>query len=293
MHPVVPLIAPLLAPLSLSLVRYWTEESGRILRNAEDAEALRDLLAQTSEPTATAISLEAAHFIQELVRLPRWETFKAIDPLVPAEPVPRPKITTNWLQTKLAELIPGMEAVDRDTINRWAHRGIVRQLGHGLIEPQSAAELTTAGQMVLPDLKKGWLDHKRNPDEPYWHCWCQIRPGTPVFPCGYPTPPSIPPYALLWTNWQGAVWNPLFVTMENLGSIAFAGAELRRGRRRWLVTKEQLRMWDPDMLPLDPGILERADEAFQSAATWTLARLAVSRLSIVTEELTQPPLLLR
>jgi len=294
MLPVVPLIAPLLAPLSLSLVRYWAEESGeKILRGAGDAEALSDILKRTSEIREGTLPRDMVRFAEELVRLPRMHTFRDIDPLVPADPVPNPKIPTSWLQAKLAELT-GMQTVDRGTITRWKDRGVVRQLGRNLIEPQSAAELTTAGQLVIPDLKRGWLEHQRNPNEPYWYCWCQIDPRTPAIPCPYPPPPSLPPYALLWTNWEGAVWNPLFVTIPDLGSIAFAGSELRRGKRRWLVTKEHLRVWDPDMLPLDLGILERADEAFQSAATWTLARLAVLRLSkSVPDLVAQSSLLLR
>ena len=207
-------------------------------------------------------------------------TFSIIDSIVQSEVSVQPKIRTGWLLDTLTQFMPARHTFQRDTLNKWANHGVVRQTGHGLIEPHSASELVTARQVVDPERKREWMDSERSPLEPYFYVWCQVAPNAQAVPWPYPLPEDTPPDAIIWTTWPGAAWDPFWVPIENLGAIRFAGAVMRRGKRHWLITKKQLRIWDPYLLPLDPGILESTEEAFDAAATWTLARLAIDRLRL-------------
>lgn len=268
--PVVPLITPLLAPLSYSLMRHWAREA----ESALSAPLVRVLKTALEDDDTRHASLWAG--LEQTVRAKSEAAFTLINPQLPEFPA-RPKVKTGWLVEELSALAP--IPFTRDTLNRWVAKGVVRQLGHGLVEPQCAAELVTARQMVAKTREREWMDTERGEEEPYFYVWVQVEPGAPVFPLPYPLPATLPPDAVVWSPWQGVAWDQQWVGIEGLGAIRFAGATVRRGRRHWLLSAKQLRKWDPDMLPVDPGIFERSDDAFDGAATLTLARLAVTRLA--------------
>ena len=214
--------------------------------------------------------------LERTVREKSAAAFDLINKQVPEIPT-WPRIKTGWLVDELSRSAPF--PFNRDTLNRWVAKGVARQVGHGLIEPQSASEMVTARKMVAPTREREWMDAEREGSEPYFYVWVQIEPGAPVIPLPYPLPPDLPPDAVVWTPWEGVTWDQQWVPIEGLGAIRFAGAAVRRGRRHWLLSTKQLRKWDPDMLPPDPGIFERSEDAFDGAATVALARLAVTRMT--------------
>ena len=267
---VVPLIIPLLAPLSYPLVRHWAGDA----ESALTAPVARVLKSALEDDDTRQASLWAG--LERTVRAKSEAAFSLINQQVPEIPT-WPRIKTGWLVDELSRLAP--IPFNRDTLNRWVAKGVARQLGHGLVEPQCAAELVTARQMVAPTREREWMDTEREEKEPYFYVWVQVEPGAPVFPIPYPLPPDLPPDAVVWTPWQGVAWDQQWVAIDGLGAIRFAGAAVRRGRRHWLLSAKQLRKWDPDMLPVEPGIFERSDDAFDGAATLALARLAVTRMT--------------
>ncbi len=243
---VVPLIIPLLAPLSYPLVRHWAGEA----ESALTAPVARVLKSALEDDDTRQASLWAG--LERTVRAKSEAAFSLINQQVPEIPT-WPRIKTGWLVDELSRLAP--IPFNRDTLNRWVAKGVARQLGHGLVEPQCAAELVTARQMVAPTREREWMDTEREEKEPYFYVWVQVAP------------------------WQGVAWDQQWVAIDGLGAIRFAGAAVRRGRRHWLLSAMQLRKWDPDMLPVEPGIFERSDDAFDGAATLALARLAVTRMT--------------
>ena len=267
----VPLLVPLMAPLSYPLLSHWAEQSDSPL-SPPNARALKEGLEQDGLPSSQWVGIE------QLVRTKSRYTFRLIDEVVQPTLPAQPKVKTGWLLDTLTQFMPARHSFQRDTLNKWASHGVVRQKGHGWVEPHSASELVTARQIVDPERKREWMDAGRLPSEPYFYVWCQVTPNAPAVPWPYPFPSETPPEAVIWTSWLGVSWDPLWVSIEGLGAIRFAGATMSRGKRHWLISKKQLRMWDPYLLPLDPGVLERTEEAFDAAATWTLACLAIDRL---------------
>jgi hypothetical protein len=267
----VPLIVPLLAPLSYSLLRYWSQDverlPGRTARRLKEALEQEDLRHASSWMEVEQVVVEK-----------RDASFHLINGVLQAEASERPRVPTGWLLRTLTQLMPGERAFQRDTLKKWSDRGVVRTDGRGLIEPQSAAEVVTARQVVEPERERAWMDSHREKDEPFFHVWMQVEPNAPAIPWPYPLPADTPADAVIWTSWSGACWDSMFVPIEGLGAIRFAGATMHGARRHWLLSKKQLKRWDPDLL-IDPGILERAEEAFDSAATLALVRLAIDLMA--------------
>ena len=268
---VVPLIVPLLAPLSFPLLRYWSQDAerlpGRTARHLKEALEQEDLRHASNWTEVEQVVVEK-----------RDTSFHLINGVLQVEAPDRSRVPMGWLLRTLTQLMPGERAFQRDTLNKWSDRGVVRTAGRGSIEPQSAAEVVTARQVVDPERERAWMDSHREKEEPFFHVWMQVEPSAPAIPWPYPLPNDTPADAVIWTPWPGAGWDPMFVPIEGLGAIRFAGAAMHGARRHWLLSRKQLRRWDPDLL-IDPGILERAEEAFDSAATLALVRLAIELMA--------------
>jgi hypothetical protein len=268
---VVPLVVPLLAPLSFPLLRYWSQDAERL--PGQTARLLKEALEQENLRHAASWTR-----VEQVVVEKRDTSFQLINGVLQAEASDRPRVPMGWLLRTVTQLMPGQIPFQRDTLQKWSVRGVVRTEGRGSIEPQSAAEVVTARQVVDPERERAWMDSHREKEEPFFHVWMQVEPNAPAIPWPYPLSPDTPPDAVIWTPWPGAGWDPMFVPIEGMGAIRFAGAAIHGARRHWLLSKKQLRRWDPDLL-IDPGILERAEEAFDSAATLALVRLAVDLMA--------------
>ncbi len=97
--PVVPLITPLLAPLSYSLMRHWAREA----ESALSAPLVRVLKTALEDDDTRHASLWAG--LEQTVCDRRSAAFTLITPQLPEFPA-RPKVKTGWLVEELSALAP-------------------------------------------------------------------------------------------------------------------------------------------------------------------------------------------
>ncbi len=112
-----------------------------------------------------------------------------------------------WVMETLAQYTPGLIRNSVETLDFWQKKGLLRrEKTRGLLEITSVAALLIA-RLAEEKLQRNWLPSSLEADEPHWWCYGRSAPDAPLQAIPVPIPPSSsPPSLLLWTPWQGAVW---------------------------------------------------------------------------------------
>jgi hypothetical protein len=112
---------------------------------------------------------------------------------------------------------------NRSILTAWRQGNLIRPAGDAArgVDPAAAAAILIVGALT-PDLERGWLPPRIDPDEPWWWCWEQGGPDRAPVPCPVPVPPNADPLALRWTPWLGAAWS---APWQRMGVVAVAMPE--------------------------------------------------------------------
>ena len=192
------------------------------------------------------------------------------------------RFSTAWLLRTLAEKGPEKKVVPYSTLSYWHGRGLLRYSGEpGLPDFDSAATLYIA--RMLDQGERNWLPSVISEEEPHWWCWRQDDPSMEPVPCPIPLPDDVPSWALLWTPWAGAAWNPPWVLIgKDLGAIRWAGVQKGQlNESSWDITLKDIERWDPLVAALTLGIPKKGtQELVQTLATLALHRLSQQRISL-------------
>jgi hypothetical protein len=224
----------------------------------------------------------------------REMAFFSMDPFVQPRSLQRERhipregaYSTAWLLQTLTNHTPDKVPILQDTLSKWHKRGLVRYREHGVPDYDSAAALFLV--RMIDRGERNFLPSRIKDEEPYWWCWRQDTPTAPVIPCPVPLPPSLPPSALLWTDWAGASWSAPWVKIgASRGAIRWAGVmKIRQEQERWALTTADLTRWDQEAAALLNGLplLDEANqkieelERMHDVATSVLRRLAAQRFT--------------
>jgi hypothetical protein len=111
-----------------------------------------------------------------------------------------------WLLETLVQYTPGLVRNSVETLDFWQKRALLRrEKTRGLLEITSVAALLIA-RLAEEKLQRNWLPSSLEADEPHWWCYGRAAPDAPLQAIPVPIPTSSPPSLLVWTPWQGALW---------------------------------------------------------------------------------------
>jgi len=227
-----PVHYPEVAPLSPLFGAYAFNRFGVLIEQEEGALPFHEL---------------TRRFIEEIQSL-RGMIFRYLDPFVLSRQRPVPhsqKLTRNLLLQELAVYSPDMRPVPHQTYSVWLKRGFIRHEEFGTPEPDSAAALLILRSLLAH--QKRFLP-ERTDGEQQWLCYVQTAPDAPIAHLPIGAIGSLPPGALCWTPWPGAVWREgwKLIGGDNapLGCIRFAGTKRERGALWWSVPFAELKNWD-------------------------------------------------
>ncbi len=144
-----------------------------------------------------------------------------------------------WVLETLAQYTPGQVKNSVETLDFWQKKGLLRrEKTRGLLEITSVAALLMA-RLAEERLQRNWLPSLLEAEEPHWWCYGRAAPDAPLQAIPVPIPPSSPASLLLWTPWQGAVWE------EEQWQIIVGGDGLYRWAASPSVT--DLLVWDEEL----------------------------------------------
>lgn len=156
-----------------------------------------------------------------------------------------------WLLETLAHYTPGLLRNSTETLDFWQKRGLLRrEKTRGLFEMTSVAALLIA-RLAEGKLKRNWLPSVLEADEPSWWCYGRSSPDAPLQAIPVPISLSLPASTVVWTPWQGAIWE------EGQWQIVVGGDDLYR----WAGSPSlaDLLIWDEEL----PGkIVASQQDAF-------------------------------
>lgn len=144
-----------------------------------------------------------------------------------------------WVLETLAQYTPGLVKNSVETLDFWQKKGLLRrEKTRGLLEMTSVAALLIA-RLAEERLQRNWLPSMLEAGEPHWWCYGRTAPAAPLQAIPVPIPPSCPASLLIWTPWQGALWE------EEQWQIIVGGD----GLYRWATTPSvsDLLAWDEEL----------------------------------------------
>lgn len=198
--------------------------------------------------------------------------------------------STSYLIQKLTEFTPGKtlkknSPLSAETLSHWRKAGLLRYRAKNTPDHHSGAALLTLRRMV-GNRERRWLPSYRNTSfvqEPLWWCWKQESLSSPILPCAVPLPDDLPSSALLWTEWQGAAWDPGWLSVGNLGCCRWAGSkeESQFPGLLWDITLDDLiSRWSVQFLDNFYGqALQATPLTLQTLATLALLQRGTEQLS--------------
>lgn len=111
-----------------------------------------------------------------------------------------------WLLETLSHYTPGLVRNSTETLDFWQKKGLLRrEKTRGLLEITSVAALLMA-RLVEEKLQRNWLPSLLETSEPHWWCYGCGSPVAPLQAIPVPIPSSFPASTIVWTPWQGAIW---------------------------------------------------------------------------------------
>lgn len=111
-----------------------------------------------------------------------------------------------WLLETLAQYTPGVVRNSVETLDFWQKKGLLRrEKTRGLLEMTSVAALLIA-RLAEGRLQRNWLPSLLEAEEPHWWCYGRSSPDAPLQAIPIPISSSCPTSLLVWTLWQGALW---------------------------------------------------------------------------------------
>ncbi len=144
-----------------------------------------------------------------------------------------------WLLETLAQYSPGLVRNSTETLDFWQKKGLLRrEKTRGLLEITSVAALLIA-RLAEGKLQRNWLPSLLEADEPHWWCYGRTSPDAPLQAIPVPIAPSFPSSTIVWTPWQGAIWE------EDQWQIIVGGDYLYRWTSSPSVT--DMLIWDEEV----------------------------------------------
>jgi hypothetical protein len=114
--------------------------------------------------------------------------------------------SSEWVLETLAQYAPQHKKYDLTTLDYWQKKGLLRrEKARGLLDVTSVAALLIT-RLAEGMHERNWLPTALAPEEPWWWCYSQEHPAAHVQPVPLPLPTVLPTSAVLWTCWQGAMW---------------------------------------------------------------------------------------
>jgi len=170
------------------------------------------------------------------VRVLRAHVFRALAPLVAAN-----ALTSQALLRLVQAVSPQKSHPEISLLTTWRQRGLLRMQRRNYPDPQSAAALLLARKLSPAALRR-WLPSALLPTEPFWYCYRQDAPQSPLAACPVPLPPAIPQTTLLWTPWVGASWLPDWQLIDTVAVYASMStmAELDHMLDHWRLPRDQV-----------------------------------------------------
>lgn len=128
-----------------------------------------------------------------------------------------------WLLEALAQYAPRTVRNSEATLDDWQKRGLLRrEKARGLLDVTSVAALLIA-RLAEGIHQRHWLPTMRAPEDPWWWCYSRVSPGAPIDAMPLPLPGDLPGSLVLWTPWQGAIWEREWQVLGNGSVYRWAG----------------------------------------------------------------------
>jgi len=130
----------------------------------------------------------------------------------------------DWLLETLAQYTPGQGGNAEATLDFWQKKGLLRrEKTRGLLDITSVAALLVA-RITERTLQRNWLPSSLEETEPSWWCYGRVSPGMPIQALPVPLPSDLPSSMVLWTAWQGAIWDGTWRTVGEAFLCRWAGS---------------------------------------------------------------------
>ena len=248
-----------IAPLPVPFAEYQLDRYLKQFPSAPPNQILEEFLNAVSEKRETA--------------------FEVMDDFVlnRFEPVsPEFRLSTYWFQNALASYDP-MKTMPDSTFKNWQQRGIIRMEGHGKPKPSNAAAVFMI--RIFDRQKENIFPETLRASEPDYWCGVVETPDSPPEVIPINQLGLLPPGAIVWTPWAGAVWEKdrWHLVGEN-GAIRFAGTRLVRGKLWWNVDLATLQTWDKKAVTLYKPVPGNHERQVQDIANVVLDRLFVEKV---------------
>ena len=181
---------------------------------------------------------ESYILLRERVQASRSQAFASVD-----EAIRMNQFTSDWMLSRLS--------VSPESLHRWREMALVVYEDRDAPDPDNGAAVITMRKLI-PDRMRGWLPmppkeakkHNYFKKEPLWWAWRQDDPSSPVLPCPIPIPSDVPSHALVWTDWLGASWKPMWLRIGTSGCCRWAGTvQAGKNSYHWALTEAALEAW--------------------------------------------------
>ena len=163
-------------------------------------------------PTKRPTSPEMLQTVLERISRARTIVYDYLRPFVAADKkrqergASRVFPSPEWVLETLAFYAPNGVKNDEETLDHWQKRGLLRrEKTRGLLDISSVATLFIV-RLAESAHQRNWLPACITAEEPWWWCYGQEHPDAFLRPVPLPLPADLPPSLVLWTPWQGAVW---------------------------------------------------------------------------------------
>lgn len=191
---------PAFAPLSIPMANHLLLQEAkpyrhRPLQRPPDEQLIATLLKRIVRARTTVFAYLHPFVLADQKRQARGEN--------------RTFLTPDFLLEALTQYTPrGSRRYAEGTLDHWQKRGLLRREKiRGFLDLTSVAALLIA-RLSEEQLQKNWLPSCMEATEPQWWCSGQLSPTSPVQAIPAAPLPSDPPASLvLWTPWQGALWD--------------------------------------------------------------------------------------
>ncbi len=163
-------------------------------------------------PTKRPASPEMLQTVLERISRARTVVYEYLRPFVAADKKRQQRgesrvfPSQEWVLETLAFYAPNGVKNDEETLDDWQKRSLLRrEKTRGRLDMTSLATLFIVRLAEEVHLRN-WLPTCVTPEEPWWWCYGQDAPGASVEAIPLPLPGDLPPSLVIWTPWQGAIW---------------------------------------------------------------------------------------
>jgi len=119
-----------------------------------------------------------------------------------------------WLLETLAQYTPQPVRNSEATLDFWQKKGLLRrEKTRGLLDITSVAALLIA-RLAEENLQRSWLPSFLEATEPYWWWYGRASPHASIQAIPVPFAPGLPGSLVVWTPWQGAMWENHWQSIE-------------------------------------------------------------------------------